>query len=175
VVDLLHEEERPGLMTFTGFSRNGHRRLVAFHWGKTRAFVGIAVKVPFMAVIMTSHGKQQQARVHLTMIVSSISVRKIARQVSLLAARSSFCRQRGLPTCGGPAPRGRARWPINRDGHRRLVAFHWGKRGRLLALRRSSVYRRNRRGLLRPRLGVCRLLPGNGVELALGLQHRVKT
>src|SRR5215467_12413165 len=111
-------------MTFTGFSRNnGHRRLVAFHWGKTRA---IAVKVPFMAVIMTSHGKQQQARVHLTMIVSSISVRKIARQVSLLAARSSFCRQRGLPTCGGPAPRGRARWPINRDGHRRLVAFSLG-------------------------------------------------
>jgi len=31
-------------MTVTGFNRNGHRRLVAFHWGKTRAFAGIAAK-----------------------------------------------------------------------------------------------------------------------------------
>jgi hypothetical protein len=63
---------------------------------------------------------------------------------------------------------------FDRNGHCRVVVFHWGKT-KLLAMWRSSVYRPYWRDLLRACPSVGRLLPANEVELAVSLQHQMRT
>jgi hypothetical protein len=48
----------------------------------------MAPAVPIVAAIMTSQGKQQHACVHLAMIATSVSVRRIALQFSFVAGKT---------------------------------------------------------------------------------------